>query len=182
MASRDKARWSAADLRRPAPLLGAIVGFLVGVAVAMVAGCNVHEVGHVMVAVPLGWEVDRLHLCLPGGGGVEYGHIGTWAGNAQGYAGGVAAAAFILAVYVAAFARPRVPLRGPGRWAAGLGAVVPAGPQLVIGALEGAAGPGEDYTQRFSELPVLALLVVSMVAAPAAYLWRWRAVWTRTTS
>lgn len=105
--------------------------------VATVAACNVHELSHAAVATLLGWQVDRLNLCLPAGGSVEYAHVGAWFGNLQGYAGGLLAAALLVGVYFVVFARRERPLAGPKWWAAGLGMVLPVGPQVVNGLLEG---------------------------------------------
>ncbi|CAN5763165.1 hypothetical protein BH23ACT4_BH23ACT4_00830 [soil metagenome] len=38
--------------------------------------CNVHELGHAVVATALGWRVETINLCLPGGGSVGYSHVG----------------------------------------------------------------------------------------------------------
>ena len=123
----------------------------------------------------LGWEVERVNPCLPAGGSVEYAFVGDWAGNVQGYAGGLVAAATLIAIYVVVFARPGRPLVSPNWWAAGLGLVMPIGPQLTIGLLEGAVSPGEDYTIRYSTtIPTLVALSVALVVI--AYVWRWRVV------
>lgn len=143
---------------------------------ALVLSCNVHEVGHALVATALGWEVERVNLCLPGGGSVEYSRIGTRAGNLEGYAGGATAAAFLGAVYALGFHRPARPRRGPSWKAAGLGIVLWVGPQVVIGIMEGQAGPDQDYRELFRQSPAvyLTLLVGSLAAGAAAYLWNWR--------
>lgn len=172
--------WSRSDLKRPGPFLAAIAGFVITAPVATVIACNVHEIGHGAVATLLGWEVERIDLCLPTGGRVVYAHVGTWAGNAQGYAGGLIAAAFLVGVYLLAFARTARPLRGPGWWFAGLGLVLPVGPQIANGVLEGAVGPGEDYTQLYA-LVLPPLVGVAMVAGATWYAWRWRVVWKRSS-
>ena len=175
-----RAAWLPADLKRPGPLLVAITGFVVAAPVAMVMACNVHEVGHGAVATTLGWEVERIDLCLPTGGSVVYARVGTWAGNIQGYAGGFLAAVFLVGVYLLALHRDAKPLRGPGWWFAGLGLVLPVGPQLVNGILEGAVRPGEDYTQlHASALPPL--VIAATVATAMIYVWRWRVVWERSS-
>ncbi len=170
--------WSRHDLWH----LGAASSTFVALAftgfIAFVASCNVHELGHVVVALPLGWEVERVHLCLPGGGGVEYSSIGHWAGNAQGYAGGLIAAGVLAVLYAWLFERRGAPLRSPRWWAAGVGVVLPVGPQLVVAFVEGTAQPGENYTDRFADTPALMVLVVaSMIGVAGLYVWRWRAVW-----
>ena len=171
-------RWSRSDLRVPLAAVVAMSSLVITAAAALAASCNVHEMGHALVATLLGWEVERVNLCLPGGGSVEYSQIGTWAGNAQGYAGGLAAAAFLLVVYWWVFARRALPLRGPGWWGAGLGVVVWVGPQLLLGLLEGGAGPGEDYTEVIGSNPglFLSLIGVTAVAGGAVYVRRWRVV------
>jgi hypothetical protein len=60
-----------------------------------------------------------------------------------------------------------------------LATVVFIGPQLLIAVLEGAAGPGVDYTEWFTESPevFVPLLVGSALLVAAAYSRRWRSVW-----
>lgn len=168
--------WSRSDLKRPGLLLAAIAGFVITAPVATVVACNVHEIGHGAVATLLGWEVERVDLCLPTEGRVVYAHVGTWAGNLQGYAGGLIAAAFLVGVYLVAFRRKARPLRGPGWWFAGLGLILPVGPQLVNGVLEGAVGQGEDYTQKYGSL-LPPLVAIAMLVGVGWYVWRWRVVW-----
>lgn len=146
--------------------------------VATVAACNIHEIGHAVVATMLGWEVDRIEFCLPAGGGVVYSHVGRWAGNLQGYAGGFIAAIALLVAYRFIFAREARPLAGFGWWFAGLGLVLPIGPQIAVGILEGAVGPGEDYTLKYAGL-ISILVVVGYIAAAVVYSRRWRAVWRK---
>jgi hypothetical protein len=169
--------WSPKDLRRPGALVAAIGGLVVTAPLATVAACNVHEVGHGTVATILGWQVERIELCLPAGGGVVYSHVGTWAGNAQGYAGGLLAAAFLIGVYVLLVARRRRPLDGPVWWFGGLGSILPVGPQIVNGVLEGAVRPGQDYTEVYASV-MAPLVLMALVGAVVAYSWRWRAPWT----
>lgn len=157
-------------------MLAAVAAFFITAPVAAVVACNVHEVGHGAVATILGWEVERIDLCLPAGGTVVYSHVGTWAGNAQGYAGGLIAAAYLVAVYLLFFHRMARPLRGPAWWFAGLGLILPVGPQLVNAVLEGAVRPGEDYTQKYGSL-LPPLVVIAMVAGATWYTLRWRVVW-----
>ncbi len=82
-----------------------------------------------------------------------------------------------LAVYFLVFARRSRPLQGPVWWGAGLGAVIWVGPQIVIGMVEGSAGPGDDYTEWFRDFPVLSgsLIAAAIAAGVLAYSWRWRA-------
>lgn len=173
------ADWTGAALRRPLITMGAMVAFAGAGFASLVASCNVHEFGHAAVATVLGWRVERINLCLPRAGSVEYSHVGTWAGNIQGYAGGFAAALFLFVLYKLVFSGRSLPLRSPVWWAAGLGAVVFIGPQLLIAVLEGLAGPGEDYTEGFRESPAVfvPLLVSSSLLGAAVYTWRWRSVW-----
>lgn len=163
-------------MMRPLTAVGALATFVGVGLISQVASCNIHELGHGVVATALGWRVERVNLCLPGGGSVEYAHVGTWAGNAQGYAGGVVAALFLFSVYVVVFSKRRLPLRSPLWWAAGLATVVFIGPQLLIAVMEGAADPGIDYTEKFTESPGLfvPLLVVSALLGAAVYTRRWR--------
>ena len=107
---------------------------------------------------------------------MEYSHVGVWAGNLQGYAGGFLAAAFLITIYLVVFVRESRPLRSPAWWGAGLGVVTPIGPQIVNGLLEGMAGPGEDYTVRFATL-FPPLMVVALAVVVVGYVWRWRVVW-----
>jgi hypothetical protein len=168
------------DLKRPRTLLVAVTSLLASGAITQIASCNVHELSHALVGTAVGWEVDRVFLC-PGGAAVEYANTNdSWIGNAEGYAGGFGAAAFIVGVYWLVFVRRDRPLRSPGRWAAGLGVLAGAGAQLVIGALEGTGGVrGWDYNQMIDDHLIvwLPLIGASMVAAAAAHVWRWRAVW-----
>lgn len=156
-----------------------VLTFVVVVFVAQTASCNVHEAGHAVVGTLVGWEVERINLCLPAGGSVEYGKIPRWAGNVQGYAGGVIGAGFLTIVYMLLIARRRRPLRSPVWWAAGSGLILFVGPQLVLAGVEGAAGPGEDYTEWFRDLPLVfvPLMVGSAAVGVGLYVWRWRAVW-----
>jgi hypothetical protein len=175
----EGAQWRRNHLMRLPTAIGALATF-VGVGfISQVASCNIHELGHGVMATALGWRVQQINLCLPGGGSVEYAHVGTWAGNAQGYAGGIAAALFLFSLYVVVFSKRRLPLRSPFWWAAGLATVVFIGPQLVIAVLEGAAGPGVDYTEWFTRSPevFVPLLVGSALLVAAAYTRRWRSVW-----
>ena len=169
---------SRSDLNRVGPASVAVASLVATAVVATVAACNIHEIGHAVVATMLGWEVDRIELCLPTGGSVVYSHVGSWTGNLQGYAGGFIAAIVLLVAYLFIFARRAMPLAGVGWWFAGLGLVLPIGPQVAIGVLEGAVGPGEDYTQKYGGLIPL-LVVVGYITAAVAYSWRWRAVWRR---
>ena len=176
-AAKSLPAWHRRDLRRPSTLLAAIVAFCLSAPAAIVVSCNVHEIGHALVATPLGWEVERINLCLPFGGSVEYARIGTWAGNLQGYAGGFIAAAFLTSFYAFALARPRRPLRGPTWWAAGLGIVIWVGPQMLIGILEGVAAPGHSYADDFRDAPALyGLVVVSVLSGALFHVWLWRSV------
>lgn len=171
--------WDRAELAHPVRLLEFVAVFVVVAFVAQFTSCNVHEVGHAIVGTVVGWEVERINLCLPVGGSVEYSNIPRWAGNLQGYAGGVISAGFLTIVYVLAVARRRRPLQSPGWWAAGLGLVLFVGPQLVLAGMEGSRGPGEDYTELFQDLPLvfLPLLVLSAAGSVGLYASRWRAVW-----
>ncbi len=173
--------WSRSDLKRPGSLLAAIAGFVITAPAATVFACNVHEIGHGAVATILGWEVERVDLCLPAGGRVVYGHVGTWAGNAQGFAGGLIAAACLAGVYLLAICHRARPLRGPGWWFAGLGLILPVGPQVVNGVLEGAVDPGEDYIQRYGSV-VPPLVVFAILAGATWYAWRWRVVWKKPSA
>ncbi len=173
--------WTRVELKRPAVALAAAVALAVSVASSLVAGCNVHEIGHVIVATPLGWEVDRVNYCLPSGGGVQYASVGTWAGNAQGYAGGLTAAVVLAVVYAFVFLIPRTPLRSPVWWAAGVGPVIWVGPQVVIALFEGGAGPGEDYTETMNQGLALfvPLFLGSVGAGLVVHVWLWRGVWRK---
>jgi len=180
-AAKSLPDWHWRDLRRPSTLLATIVAFCVSAPAASIVGCNVHEIGHGLVATPLGWEVERINLCLPFGGSVEYARIGTWAGNLQGYAGGFIAAAFLTSFYAVALVRSQRPLRGPAWWAAGLGIVIWVGPQILIGILEGVAAPGHDYTDDFQDVPALyALLVILVISGALFHIWLWRSVFRST--
>jgi hypothetical protein len=57
--------WYWRDLKQPLTLLAAIIAFAVSAPIALVISCNVHEIGHTLVATSLGWEVERINLCLP---------------------------------------------------------------------------------------------------------------------
>lgn len=173
--------WDRSDLRHPWAFLSLVVTFALVMPAAVSASCNVHEVGHAIVGRTVGWEVERINLCLPFGGSVEYGDQPRWAGNVQGYAGGLFGAGFLVAVYAAAIARRRRPLQSPAWWAAGLGVVSPVGIQLVLAGMEGSAGPGEDYEELFQDFPLVffPLVLFSLAAAVSLYVWRWRVVWSR---
>lgn len=165
-----------APLRRPGSLLALVATFAVAAPAAFVAACNIHELGHVAVASLLGWEVERVTFCLPAGGSVEYSHVGVWAGNLQGYAGGFLAAAFLITVYLVVFVKESRPRQGPGWWGAGLGVVTPLGPQIVNGLVEGMVGPGEDYTVKFAAL-LPPLVVIALALVVLGYVWTWRSGW-----
>lgn len=160
-------------------ILFGLGGLAITAPVALVVSCNVHELSHALVGSALGWEVERVDLCLPGGGSVQYSSVGLWAGNAQGFAGGFAAAAVLVILYYLVFARSSQPLRSPVWWGSGLGVVLWIGPQILLGFLEGMNGPGEDYTALIGSAPFLygALIVLSVGACTAVYAWRWRAQW-----
>lgn len=99
--SADMCRcWSPTALRRPRALLAASAVFVTTAAIAALISCNVHEIGHAGVGIALGWDVERVNWCLPTGGSVDYAHVGTWAANAQGYAGGLSGAAVLALAYV----------------------------------------------------------------------------------
>jgi hypothetical protein len=56
--------------------------------------------------------------------------------------------------------------------------VVWIGPQLVVAAMEGTAGPGEDYTERFREHPLVfvTLVILAGVVGAVVYFFRWRRI------
>ena len=176
--------WSWTDLKKPFPALAALAAFVVSAAASQIVACNVHEIGHAAVATPLGWEVDRIRVCAPGGGGVDYAHVGNWAGNLQGYAGGVIAALFLYGVYRGLIARQLRPHRTPWWWAVGLGVVVWIGPQLVLAGMEGSRGPNEDYTELFQTHGAIfyPLLLLSVVVGVLSYTLRWQRQPGRPTS
>lgn len=173
-----KPAWSSSDLRRPGASLVALVVLVLVTAIATITACNVHEIAHAATATLLGWEVEQVHLCLPGSGSVEYSVVGNWAGNLQGYAGGLVAAVFLLVTYTVVIDKREKPLTSPNWWAAGLGMLLPVGPQIGIGLLEGLVRPGEDYTARYAGV-IVPLVVMSMAVVMCVYVWRWRAVWRR---
>ena len=172
--------WRWADLKRPLPLLAAITGLAVSAPVSVTVSCNVHEIGHVLVGVPLGWKVERINWCLLSEGSVDYSHIGTSPGNLEGYAGGIIAAAFLVTVYFLLFAAHQRPLLGPGWWAAGLGVVLWVGPQIVFGITEGAVRPERSYVDFIDNNPAVyaTLIVGSAVAGAVAHAWLWRVLFT----
>ena len=67
----------------------------------------------------------------------------------------------------------------PGWWGAGLGVVVWVGSQILLGLLEGGAGPGEDYTEVIGSNSglFLSLIGVAPVTGVAGYVRQWRVVW-----
>lgn len=156
--------------------LRGLAGLAISAPIALTVSCNVHELAHALVGSMFGWEVERVKVCLGGGGGVQYSSTGSWAGNAQGYAGGFVAAAFLAGLYYLLFERSRRPWRNPAWWGAGLGVVLWIGPQLFIGVLEGNSAPGEDYTALIESSPIryIAIIALSVVTATAVYTWRWR--------
>jgi hypothetical protein len=154
------------------------LGFLAALPVSYLVGCNVHELSHAAVATGLGWEVERVRPCLATGGGVTYSSIGSWAGNAQGYAGGLGAAVVLGLGYVLLLIWwRRLPVRDSATSALLWGAALAAGiwilPQVYIGVVEGRAGPGEDYTDGFVDRPWLhgAILLALVVAGVAMHRW-----------
>lgn len=168
-------RWTVGELKNPKTLATVFVVFVAVSVASQLAACNVHEVAHAVVATALGWKVDTIQLCAPGSGAVVFAHVGTWAANLQGYAGGAVAAALLYWVYSRLIAKPARPDTSPLWWAAGLGIVVWIGPQLVVGVMEGSAGPNEDYTDLFrSDASIFVPLVaVAAVSGPVLFFWRW---------
>ncbi|QZY30344.1 hypothetical protein [Nocardioides coralli] len=167
--------WTWADLRRPLVALTALVAFALTLPLAVVGSCNVHELGHAAVGTALGWEVDRVVPCLPSGGEVRYLSSDAAGDAVEGWAGGLAGALALLVAY-ALVCRGGRPLRSPVAWAAGLALSVPVGVQLVIAAVEGSAGLGEDYTDTIAAhtgvfVPVLLL---GALTGPTAHVWWWR--------
>jgi hypothetical protein len=167
--------WSWSDLKHPIVALTAVSGFLGSAFVSQVVACNMHELGHAVAAIPLGWEVQRINWCAPGAGSVEYAHVGDWAWNLQGYSGGVVAALLLFGAYQRLFAKDARPLEKPWRWAAGLGVVLWIGPQLVIAVMEGSAGPNEDYTELFRTRGsvFVPLILVAALTGVGLYIRRW---------
>ncbi len=178
---RNPSRWRASKLRRPLVLLAAVGALLAAGVAAQLVGCNAHEIGHAAVGSLVGWEVEQVRLCLPAGGGVDYGDVPRWAGNVQGYAGGLTAAVALWALYSRGIRRYQRPLRSPLWWAAGLAIALFIGPQLVLSLVEGSAGPGEDYTRRFDEQREVyaTAIAASALAGGALHWWRWRAPWSK---
>jgi hypothetical protein len=170
--------WDRSRLKNPTTLFAFLATFAAIVFLAQVSGCNVHELGHALVGSLVGWEVEMVNFCTPAGGSVVYSRVGNWAGNVQGYAGGLSAAWFLFAAYVLVFARRSLPRRSPVWWAAGLGTVVWIGPQFVIAVMEGTAGPGEDYTELFRERPwvFVTLVILAGVVGAVVYIFRWRRI------
>lgn len=149
-------------------------------ALATVAGCNAHEVGHAVVGTAFGWEVDRIVPCLPGGGEVRYRSSLPRGDTVERWSGGLAGAVVLVAAYAGLVARRSRPLRSPLVWAAGLGLAMPVGPQLVIAALEGTSRAG-NYAETISGAPALwgGVLVLAAAVGPVWHAWRWRAVFRR---
>jgi hypothetical protein len=163
-------------------LLAAVAGLLVSAPLSLNASCQVHEIGHALTGTAFGWEVERVHLCLPTGGSVEYASTsgGRWADAAESYAGGVAGAMFLLVVYVLVFYVARTPLRSPAWFGAGFGPMLWIGTQLMVGIAEGSIRD-RSYGQVLSANPGLTLsfAVGTMLAGAAVHIWLWRAVWRR---
>ena len=67
----------------------------------------------------------------------------------------------------------------PGWWGEGLGVVVWVGSQILLGLLEGGAGPGEDYTEVIGSNSglFLGLIGVAAVTGVAGYVRQWPVVW-----
>jgi hypothetical protein len=174
--------WVPADLKRATGLLAAVAAFSVSVPISFNASCQVHEIGHALVGTALGWTVDRVHLCLPAGGSVEYASTpgAAWVNTAESFAGGVVAAGFLALVYLLVFHRRRMPLRGPGWWAAGFGPALWIGPQLLVGVVEG-TNPDRDYTQVLdTKLPLtLTVIAMAMLVGATGHVWLWRSLWNR---
>ena len=105
---------------------------------------------------------------------------GRWADAAESYAGGVAGAIFLLAVYVLVFYVARTPLRSPAWFGAGFGPVLWIGTQLMVGMAEGSIRD-RNYGQVLDANPALTLsfVVGTMLAGAAVHIWLWRAVWRR---
>ena len=175
------AAWSFRNLIRSPRSVLVLVVFLISLLLSQVIACNIHELAHAAVGSMLGWQVDSIQWCAPGGGSVTFSHVGTWAGNLQGYAGGVVAAGFLYIGYWRFLAVADRPLRTPEWWAVGAGMVLWIGPQLVIATLEGSAGPGEDYTDLFVRhgQVLIPVVVLSALLGVTAYVRRWRSVFER---
>jgi hypothetical protein len=177
--------WTAGDLRRPGTLLAAVLGLLVSVPLSLNASCQAHEFGHALTGTALGWEVERIHLCLPTGGNVQYATTsgGGWADAAESYAGGITGALFLVAVYLLVFYVPKTPLRSPAWFGAGFGPVLWIGTQLAVAMVEGAIRD-HDYGQVLdaNRALMLAVVLATMVTGAAAHIWLWRSVWKRQAS
>lgn len=171
------AGWSLRDLRRPATLVVSVLALVGAFFATQVVSCGVHEFSHAIVGTAGGWKVDRVVLC-PGDARVVYASsTDTWINYAESYAGGLVAAAFVLGVYWLVFARRDRPRRGPVWWAAGIGVLVVAPPQLIIGLLEGMVSTGgRSYSEVLNANPPLWLSVIgaSMLAVAALHVWHWR--------
>ena len=163
-------------------MLAAVAGLLVSVPLSLNASCQVHEIAHALTGTAFGWKVERVHLCQPTGGSVEYASTsgGRLADAAESYAGGVAGAIFLLAVYVLVFYVARTPLRSPAWYGAGFGPVLWIGTQLMVGLAEGSIRD-RDYGQVLDANPALTVsfTVGTMLAGAAVHIWLWRAVWRR---
>ncbi len=174
------AAWSVASLRRPTTALAVVAtAFAIG-ALAVIVSCNAHEIGHAAVGTALGWEVDRIILCLPGGGEVRYRSSSPRGDAIEAWSGGIVGALALATAYTGLVARRSGPLRNPLLWAAGLGLSLPIGPQIVIAALEGTSG-SDDYRETIAGAPALwgGVLALAATAGPTAHGWIWRQAFRR---
>jgi hypothetical protein len=152
-----------------------LTGFLLAAPVSQTAACNLHELSHAGVGTLLGWEVERVNLCLFGGGSVDYASSSASGDNIESLSGGLAAALFLAVAWWLLVGR-RPDRHHPAWWGVGLGIALGIGPQLVIAVLETAVPVGESYVDWANDQPEVfaGILAVSVLSSVGGHTWLWR--------
>jgi hypothetical protein len=145
-------------LSKIARFFGALLAFLGALIGAGVGGCNIHELGHLITGRIAGVPIEGVIWCTPGNGRVVFAYQEpAWVG----YAGGLLAAAVLVAVYMTVI-RPR--LDGRNWRAAGVAVLGTALSQLIVALLEG-SDPQRYASLQDNTIGLVAVAVLPLVVA-----------------